>query len=268
MHAGRWLEPVGNGRPRGMIAIGVRTAASVTESGLQAHFVFSSSSKAGRLMNSPNSSTRLWLIRHGETDWNAVQRIQGRTDIPLNATGEQQAQCVAEYFSQHTIHAVYSSDLSRAIQTASPLANRLGIEVRQNAAFAERDFGIFQGLTSDEIAKAHPTDYDRWQSREPAFAPAGGESLSRFQARVEAAIKGLVQRHSGESIAVVTHGGFLDMVYRLGFDLPMERARDWKIPNAGIQEILLAPAKIEVLSWAVVAHLDSLAVRDEVRGFS
>jgi probable phosphoglycerate mutase len=219
-------------------------------------------------MNSPNPSTRLWLIRHGETDWNAAQRIQGRTDISLNATGEQQAQCVAEYLSQHTIHAIYSSDLSRAIQTASPLANRLGIKVCQDAAFAERDFGIFQGLTADEIAKAYPTDYDRWQSREPAFAPAGGESLSLFQARVEAAIAGLVQQHSGDSVAVVTHGGFLDMVYRLGFGLPMEQARDWKIPNAGIQEAIASSTKIDILCWAMVAHLDPLAVRDEVRGFS
>ncbi len=219
-------------------------------------------------MNSPTPSTRLWLIRHGETDWNAAQRIQGRTDIPLNAAGERQAECVAEFLSAQTIHAVYSSDLSRAIQTATPLSKKLGLEVRQVSAFAERDFGIFQGLTSDEIAKAHPADYDRWQSREPSFAPAGGESLLLFRARVEAALESLVQQHLGESVAVVTHGGFLDMVYRLGVGVPMQKARDWKIPNAGIQEMILTPAKIEVVRWALVAHLDSLAVRDEVRGFS
>ena len=270
MHAGRWLEPVGNGRPRGMIAIGVRMAAPVTESGLQAHFVISflPFSKALRLMNPPDSSMRLWLIRHGETDWNAEQRIQGRTDIPLNSVGHQQAQCVAECFSAQPIQAIYSSDLSRALQTARPLADRLALNLEPNSAFAERDFGVFQGLTADEIAQAHPDDYQRWQSRDASFAPDGGESLIQFQSRVELAMNDLSQRHQGQSVVVVSHGGFLDMVYRLGHGVAMNQARDWKIPNAGIQELLMADGKIQIIRWALVDHLDTLAVRDEVRGFS
>ena len=120
--------------------------------------------------------TQLLLIRHGETAWNAEHRIQGQLDIPLSPQGMLQAAQLAEFLADEPVSAIYSSELSRAWLTAAPLASRLELEVIAEPRLRERSFGIFEGLTLDEIAERHPDEFREWRARHPAWRPQGGES--------------------------------------------------------------------------------------------
>ena len=98
--------------------------------------------------------TRFCLVRHGETAWNAEGRLQGQIDIPLNAAGRAQAEATAARLAAHRFDALYSSDLSRALETAAPAATLLGLQTRPTPSLRERQFGGFQGLTHKRGAGA------------------------------------------------------------------------------------------------------------------
>lgn len=213
-------------------------------------------------------NTTLWLIRHGETDWNASRRLQGSTDIALNAVGQAQALNIANHFRAFAFDAIYTSPLARTLQTAAPLAEQKNLAPSQISEIAERDFGLFQGLTPDEIAERYPNDYQRWQAREPDFCPSGGESLLDFRSRVAAGLQSIIDRHAGQVVAVFSHGGVLDIIYRLAKRIDLQTPRDWPIPNAGLQRLLGSKQGLEVLEWGITDHLNGEASRDELRGIS
>src|SRR5690349_11779156 len=133
----------------------------------------------------------LLLVRHGETDWNAEGRLQGHTDRPLNDYGREQARRLAEQLEQ--IDAVYASDLSRARETAEIVAGRLGLPVVIDPDLREKDWGTWEGLTSDERLGV---EY-------------AGETTEAHRDRVLAAVQRIAERHPGERVLVVTHGGCL-----------------------------------------------------------
>jgi 2,3-bisphosphoglycerate-dependent phosphoglycerate mutase len=206
-------------------------------------------------------TTRILFIRHGETAWNRIKRIQGHIDIPLAETGVVQAQRLAERLAREAhgdrrLDAIYSSDLQHAQQTAAPTALALGLAVRLVAGLRERAYGVFQGHDSGEIAQRYPDDYARWQTRDPGFAPEGGESVRTFYHRVVHAVEAIVQAHPGERIACVTHGGVLDCVYRYANGLRLDAPRDYALLNTSINTVAFeSDGKARVLEWADVAHL-------------
>jgi len=208
--------------------------------------------------------TTVLLIRHGETAWNAEHRIQGLLDVPLSATGVWQAARLADRLAGEPIDAVIASDLARAWLTAQPLAQRLGLEPLPEPRMRERNFGSFQGHTVDEIAQRWPDDFHAWRARDPAWAMPGGESGHEFIARVLAALHDVAQAHAERTIAVVTHGGVLDVAYRHARALSWDAPREHQMLNAAINRLSVAasPLRLAVLDWADVAHLDG--ARDEV----
>ena len=135
-----------------------------------------------------------------------MKRIQGHIDIPLAETGLEQAQRLAERLMRDAregarLDAIYSSDLQRAQQTALTAASALGIVPRLDEGLRERAYGIFQGHDSEEIAQRYPDDYARWQTRDPGFVPAGGESVRAFYHRIVHAVAAIVANHPGGRIA-------------------------------------------------------------------
>lgn len=202
------------------------------------------------------AATRLCIVRHGETAWNAEHRVQGQLDVPLNAVGLAQAQAAAKLLAREKFDAVYSSDLSRARQTALPAAALLSLPVLADPALRERHYGIFERLTYAEVKKTYPEDYARFAAREPDYAFRTGESLRDFCARSIAVISTLASRNEGRSILVFTHGGVLDMLYRHIAGLPLGAERDFGIPNAGLNRVELTPAGWQIHAWADTAHLE------------
>ena len=201
-------------------------------------------------------NTRLCLVRHGETAWNAEHRVQGQLDVPLNATGLAQAQAIARALSREKFDALYSSDLARALQTAQPLAALLGLPIVRDRSLRERHYGIFQKLTYAEVKMRFPEDYARFEARDPEYAFRTGESLREFSRRSIDVILKIAKENEGRRVAVFTHGGVLDKFYRYVKGMPLEAARDFGIPNCGINRLALDGDRWSMECWAEVAHLE------------
>ena len=203
-------------------------------------------------------ATRICFVRHGETDWNVELRMQGQIDLALNARGEAQAAAVGRYFERGCVDALYSSDLLRARQTAQPIAQALGLAAVFVPELRERHFGRCEGLTFAEIEARYGEDARAIVSRDPDYVSPGGESRTQHVARVLACVAELVERHGGQTIVVVTHGGVLDVVYRRVHGLPPEAPRDYPIPNAGINWVRIDDGAWALDSWGETAHLEHL----------
>lgn len=165
-------------------------------------------------------SHSLYFARHGETDWNATGRLQGQTDIPLNAAGRDQARALAERMRHLGLVTIASSDLSRARDTAEIVARALGLEVSDvDHAFRERGCGIFEGLTAAECEARDPV---AWAARvDPTVAPPGGEPIAQVRQRMLAASLRLLA-HRPIPALVVSHGRAIrELVRRVrGADVP------------------------------------------------
>ena len=181
----------------------------------------------------PQQATRVLAIRHGETAWNAESRVQGQLDIPLNATGRWQAHRLALALAEEGIAALYSSDLLRAVQTAQALAAGSGRAIDTDPGLRERGFGVFEGLTYAEIQQRYPLPSERWRKRDPDFSAPGGETLRDFFDRSVATVTRLAAAHPGQTIAVVSHGGVLDALYRAALRIALDAPRSWQLGNAG-----------------------------------
>lgn len=213
--------------------------------------------------------TTLLLIRHGETAWNAEGRIQGQLDVPLSSRGIWQAARLAERLAADdaSIDAVIASDLARAMLTAQPLAAAIGREPIGEPLLRERHFGRFQGHTLDEIASHWPAEFHRWRDRDPAWTIPDGESGQAFIDRVLHGLAGAVAAHRGGTIAVVAHGGTLDVAYRAARALAWDAPREHVMLNASINRMRAdagPPLALSIIDWGDVAHLGS--ARDELAG--
>lgn len=205
-------------------------------------------------------STRICIVRHGETDWNLEGRIQGHTDVPLNATGRAQALAMAYNAGHHHFSAVYSSDLSRAKETALALAEREGLELRLLPELRERHYGIFQGITASEGATRYPDAYGHYSRRDPSYDFETGESLVAFAARVREGIDWMVRHHGGDTLCAVCHGGVLDILYRQATGRPLETPRDFVIPNCALNWFRFDAHGWHLEHWADRHHLSRVLV--------
>lgn len=217
-------------------------------------------------MNVPAvAPVRITAVRHGETAWNVDTRIQGQTDIGLNARGQWQAQQLGAALAEHGLNHIYTSDLARAHHTALAIAAHAGIAPQAlalHAGLRERSFGVFEGHTHAEIEAQWPQDALRWRQRVPDWAPKGGESPLQLRQRVAQTVAHIAARHPGQHIALVAHGGVLDMLYRLATGQEVNAVRTWELGNCAINRLLWTPQGLTLVGWADTAHLEA-AARDE-----
>ncbi|SEN63735.1 phosphoglycerate mutase [Duganella sp. CF517] len=214
------------------------------------------------------NTTNILLIRHGETAWNAVRRLQGHTDIALNAEGERQAGALARALAAESIDVIVSSDLQRARQTAQAVADQYGgATVHTDANLRERCYGVFEGMLYADVERQYPADFALWQARDiDAVMPPGervAESFRQFYARATSAIREWAERHPGQTIAVVAHGGVLECAYREAVGMQLDSPRDFQVKNASINRFTFSDAKLALTSWGGVEHL-GLAAMDDV----
>ena len=210
--------------------------------------------------------TTIWLIRHGETDWNAEHRLQGHLDIPLNHVGIDQAALLATALQREQPEVVIASDLQRARDTALPLARSCSLDLLIDSALRERCFGAFEGLRYDEIGAHFPQAHAAWQAREiDARYPAGvhiAETLREFSERAVASVLHHAQSHVGKNIAIVTHGGVLDCLYRFVTGMPLDKKRDFEIGNASVNRFRWHQGALQLVRWGDVDHLPSRVLDD------
>lgn len=185
--------------------------------------------------------TRLLLIRHGETEWNRLGRWQGQTDVPLSDTGRRQARDLASRLQDQRLEAIYSSDLSRARETAAALAEATGAPLVEDARLREIHLGTWEGLLFDEIRQRDGDHLDRFRARPTEERAPQGEGVPDVQQRVLAALHEIVQRHPHGAVAIVSHGLALAVVKTHVLGLPLDTAWEVEPANADPEEYHWAP---------------------------
>lgn len=151
------------------------------------------------------NTTRLYLVRHGMTEWNDGGKMQGKTDVPLNEKGVKQAELLARRLARKDIKAIYTSPLIRAKRTAEIISQILKLEVIEAPALQEADFGEWEGLTLEEIRTGWKDALELWY--EGRLSAPGGEGLLDMQKRVVECVEGIANKHKGQEILLVAHGG-------------------------------------------------------------
>jgi len=152
-------------------------------------------------------TTRVLLVRHGQSQGNAERRFGGHTPTPLSELGRAQAEATARALASEGVTAIYSSDLLRAVQTAEPLARATGLPLEETDAFRERSVGLMEGLTFEEAAAAHPEEYAALLRRDFDRVLAGGESYRQLLDRASARLDRAIEENRGGSVAVFSHTG-------------------------------------------------------------
>jgi broad specificity phosphatase PhoE len=165
--------------------------------------------------------TTLLLVRHGETDWNRDGRWQGGSDTSLNDLGRGQARALAQELDGN-VGVVYSSDLSRARETAEIIAAKLGLEIRFDPRLRERGFGSWEGLTTSEIEERFADSHRRWLAGESAGAD-DAETFEDFFARVNGFLDDVLRRHPDDEVLVISHGGSIRVLHALATGLDYVR---------------------------------------------
>jgi 2,3-bisphosphoglycerate-dependent phosphoglycerate mutase len=203
-------------------------------------------------------STRILLVRHGETDWNATGRIQGHNDTPLNAAGRLQAQLAAQRLAREPIRGLYSSDLSRAFETATIIGASLGLTVAASPRLRERRYGAWEGLTAVGIQARYPEQFAIWRSRSPDFAPPQGETRNELLTRALAELQLIARRHLNDTVTVVTHGGLCYVLMNHILGSVNGDQREFTFGNASIHTLEVAGDQWSVVSMNDTAHLQAI----------
>ncbi|EJN00933.1 histidine phosphatase family protein [Herbaspirillum sp. YR522] len=210
--------------------------------------------------------TDILLIRHGETDWNVDQRLQGHIDIGLNAEGRRQVLALGVALAGEGIDAVFASDLQRARDTAQAIATAAGLPVEIDAGLRERCYGAFEGLRHVEIEQRYPEAYRQWRAREPdARFPAGerpAETMREFYQRSVQSVQRILAGAQGK-VAIVTHGGVLEYLHHWASGSDFVLPRSFDIFNASVNRLQWDGQRARIRSWGEIGHLQREAL-DEV----
>ena len=210
------------------------------------------------------SNTRICFVRHGETNWNAERRMQGHINIPLNANGISQAERLANALIRvkHSFDVIYSSDLERALHTANAVARALSLDVQITPRLRERNVGKLQGLLLAEAPVLLPEIWQRHIARELDHDLGGGESIRTFHQRMQDILELFLNEHRGQSVLAVSHGGSLDMIYRIVTQQALDAERVAVVPNTSLNWITHDGSTWSVECWADTSHLSESALDD------
>jgi probable phosphoglycerate mutase len=210
--------------------------------------------------------TRLYLIRHGQSAGNAEGRFGGHGPTPLSDLGRRQAEMTAKALAKEGISAIYSSDLTRAVETAEPLARLLDLPIHQSPAFRERHVGVLEGLTFDESKEAYPKDYYALVNRNIHHVITKGESYRHLLRRITQKVNEVLRIHQGERVAIFSHTGaicFLTL-HLLGAIHRGTKQTPWLITsNCGINRFEIRNrSNIRVLAINDTRHLAAVTGND------
>ncbi len=151
--------------------------------------------------------TRILFVRHGETDWNKEHRIQGQTDTKLTEEGKKQAKRIAERLKDEKIDAIYTSTLSRAIDTAKKINKYHNLKIEKCKEFNELSFGMYEGMKWDEVKEKHPKVFEEREKNKYEFKPEKGESFKELWQRFHKKLLEIEKKHPNENVLIVAHGG-------------------------------------------------------------
>jgi alpha-ribazole phosphatase len=184
--------------------------------------------------------TRLFLVRHGQTDWNSGRRFQGQAGPGLNEAGRRQVQALAARLAQEPYAAIYSSDLERARQTAEILNAGRFCPVYLDPALRELAFGTWEGLTYLEIQQRDPHALSAWEADWEKSGPPGGESLADLERRVKVFLEKISKEKEGQTFILAAHGGPLQVLICLALGLPAASHWRFALSTASLSVVQLS----------------------------
>ena len=199
---------------------------------------------------------RLIMVRHGQTIWNREKRYQGQSDTPLDETGIAQAAALAGYFTGQAVDHIYSSDLQRAWRTALPIGLAVGVTPVSEPRLREGSFGEWEGLTYDEINRRWPGELAAWLADPITRVPPAGETLERIMSRLGSVLDLIRERHDGQTVMVVSHGGALRAMVLYALGLPSPAFWRLSLGSAAVSEMRLYP-DVSVLTLFNDTHVVS-----------
>jgi len=198
--------------------------------------------------------TTLWLVRHGQTDWNIEGRYQGLSDVPLNVTGIDQAENAAQELSNHQFDAIFSSNLERAYHTAQIISEKIHLPIQVDPRLSEISLGEWEGVLFDEVMALHKDGIEE-RNRNPLYArPPGGECLAEVAERMQAALEDIFDAYPDGQVVIVSHGLALATLLCLSSGLPLEQAYQMIPDNA-------CPIAIE---WPETKQAERIILKDKV----
>jgi len=203
---------------------------------------------------------RVYIVRHGETEWNAEGRIQGHTDVSLSDQGRRQAEALARRLAEVPFDIAYSSDLVRANETAQIILGERGISLRPTAQLREYHKGVFEGLTVHEYSKRYPDMYQASLINDLDFAPTGGETIRQTSARMAGFVAELRENHLEDTVLIVGHGGSLRSVIVALMGLPLEANWKFVMGNSALSIFELYSDNGVMRLYNDTSHLNGLRV--------
>ncbi len=201
----------------------------------------------------------LHLIRHGRSEWNAAERIQGHSNSDLTALGRQQAAAAGRALTRFPLAALYASDLDRAQQTATEIQTAVGLSIQTDARLRETGFGVFEGLTWPQVEAQDPEAYRALRGQDHTFVVPGGESRAQTLERSLDAFDEYTRRHPGQHVAAVTHGGLMAFFLRYVLGMPFDGPSTFKTENGNISTFVRKGDRWKLLTWGATAHLHGLS---------
>ncbi|HYM66719.1 MAG TPA: histidine phosphatase family protein [Patescibacteria group bacterium] len=206
---------------------------------------------------SRSSTARILLVRHGESVWNAERRIQGQLDPPLSEEGRRQAEMLGRRLAGRKLAGFYTSDLKRAVQTATLIGESIGMDPEPLGPLREIYLGEWEGMRTEELAQRFPEVWARW-SHEPDWdLVPGGEGAAAFEARAGEAIDALFQRHPDGEVLVVTHGGVIQVALHRVVGRGSRGLFQFRIQNTSISAIERRNGRTVIGGVNDVSHLES-----------
>lgn len=198
---------------------------------------------------------KIFLIRHGETDWNKLGRLQGNSDVKLSSAGIRQAQLLADNAPFQHVDAIYSSNLSRAIQTAEILAEHFNLRVQQIPDLRETNFGDWEGKSIRELAEKFPVDFGKFFTAPENCRPPHGETFFEAQARVMIALRKIISKHDNQNVLIVAHGSIIRLTIAAVLDMPINKL--WAISqfNLAVNVLRVDEGNFTVELLNSTAHL-------------
>lgn len=199
--------------------------------------------------------TEIILIRHGETEWNSQQRMQGHSNSDLSSVGQAQIQALGQWMKIVPFDHIYSSDSLRAKQTAEAITQFSGHELKIDLRLREKNLGVFEGLTSEEARERHPEVFRLFKTAGSKYVIDEGESTQQLQDRALEIVDEIRIKHPEERLLLVTHGGFIRVVMKHSLGLSLETPTRFLIRNTGVFRLVWEDKWI-VSQMGGVSHLE------------
>lgn len=206
-------------------------------------------------------NTKIIAVRHGETEWNKVERQQGHLNSNLTEKGKLQAKAIGDCLLNYKIDLFYSSDLGRARETAQIISKIIKLEFTTDNRLRERNLGILQGITKSEFKKLYPDDWSKFNENDPDYEMPKGESIRQRYERAINCVENLSENSKGRTILLVSHGGILMSLIYKALNLPLNQKRTFSLFNGAINIFSISEEmewRLEV--WGDTHHLEKYGI--------